>query len=175
MQSTLLYVSPIRKVVDYFQIAHALASKAPSQVPQPLRTFASATTAIHLALKPALRMTIPEASEHFGLPELRNAILGYLDRCSHGEPHDVAGRRPTAFRSILSTEKLQIWSKVRVQVWTWHDPTSVEPAQTLFIVPPSQQHPSGLYDCAIISLTMNSDWPVGGLNGTLACSFSNYA
>ena len=172
--NTLLYNSLTHKVVDYFQIACTLANKAPSGVPQPLQTFASTTTAIHLALKPALRMTIPEASEHFGLPDLRHAILGYLDRCSNGKPHNVAGRRPAAFRSILSTEQLQIWLKVRVQVRTWHDSTSVEPAQTLHIAPPSQQHPSGLYNCAIISSTANSDWPVGGLNSTLTCSFLSY-
>ena len=44
-----LYSSLTRKVTDYFQIAHVLANNTSPVVPLPLRTFASSTTATHLA------------------------------------------------------------------------------------------------------------------------------
>ncbi|KAF8546128.1 hypothetical protein OG21DRAFT_1528029, partial [Imleria badia] len=109
-------------------------------------------------------MAISEALESFELPDLHNAILGCLDHCSNGEPHAVEGRRPVTSRPIHPTEKLEIWTKIRVQLWTWCKPESVELAQTLVIAPPSQCYPSGCYNCVIISPTVNSDWPSGGLN-----------
>lgn len=165
-----LYNSPKRKVIDYFKIANALANDTSPGVPLPLRTFASLTAAIHIALKPSFSMNITEASECFELPDLHDAINGCLDRCSNGEPHDIAGLRPNVVRSILPTQKLQIWSKIRVQLRTWHDAESVEPPQTLIVSSPSHRYPSGRYDCAIISPTDTSDWPAGGLNGALIYS-----
>ena len=112
-------------------------------------------------------MTISEASESFGLPDLHDTILGCLVCCSNGKSHAVEGRRPATSRFIHSTERLQIWSKIRVQLQTWHKLELVEPAQTLVITPPSQCYALGCYDCAIISPTANSNWPSGGLNGAL--------
>ena len=54
VQDLLFYYSPTCKVVDYFQAACLLANDARPSVLKPLRTFASSTTAIHLALKPSL-------------------------------------------------------------------------------------------------------------------------
>jgi hypothetical protein len=162
-----VYSTPTRKIIDYFHIAHALASDPSPRVPQPLRTFASSTTAIHLALKSSSSTTIADASESFGLPDLHDAIRGCLDHSSHGEPHDVTGQRPTSFRCALLTDKVQIWSKIRVQLRNWHDPGLVEPTQTLVISSPSQHYPHGCYDCVVISPTADSDWPTGGLNGML--------
>ena len=167
MRNLSLYGSPTRKVMDYFQIAHGLANNTSPAVPLPLWTFASSTMATHLAQKPTLRMTISEALKSFRLPDLLNAILGCMVCCSNGEPHAVEGWRPATSHFIHSTERLQIWSKIQVQLWTWHKPESVKPAQTLVITPPSQRYPSDCYDCTIISPMANSDWPSGGLNGAL--------
>ena len=89
-----LYSSLTCKVMDYFQIAHVLANNTSPAIPLPLQTFASSTTATHLVRKPTLRMTISEALESFGLPDLHNAILGCLVCCSNGKPHTVEGWRP---------------------------------------------------------------------------------
>lgn len=167
MQNSLLSNSATRTVTDYFQIAHALANDPRRSVPLPLRTFASSTTAFHLALKPSLLMTIPEASEYFALPDLHDAIR----ECLRHDLSDEAGGRPTIAHLILPSEKLQIWSKVRVQLRTWHKPESVEPAQTLVVSPASQRYPAGYYDCAIVSPTAESSWPDGGLNGMHTCYF----
>lgn len=174
-QNSLLYYSPSRKVVNYFDAAFALVNNPRPGVLRPLRTFASSTTAIHLALKPSSRTTISDASELYGLPDLRDAICEYLDRCSRGEPYDISGRRQADARVILA-DKMQVWTSIRVQLRTWNDPGSVEPAQTLVVAPPSQKYPSGCYDCGIVSPTDNSDWPAGGLNGFLEffCRTANH-
>ncbi|KAG6377666.1 hypothetical protein JVT61DRAFT_14431 [Boletus reticuloceps] len=111
-QNLLLYRTPTRKIVNYFHIAQALASNPPPRVLQPLRTFASSTTAIHLTLKPSSSASIAVASDSFGLPDLHDAIRGCLDRCSYGEPHDVKGQRPSSFRCVLPMDKVQIWTKI---------------------------------------------------------------
>ncbi|KAF8546162.1 hypothetical protein OG21DRAFT_1491525 [Imleria badia] len=54
---------------------------------------------------------------------------------------------------------------IQLQLWTWNNPKSVEPTQTLVVFPPSQKHPPGCYNCGIASLTADSDLPVQGLSG----------
>ena len=76
-RNLLLYYFPTRKVVNYFQVACALADNPPPSVPKSLRTFATSTTAVHLSLKPSLWMTILEASELFSLPDLHDTICRY--------------------------------------------------------------------------------------------------
>lgn len=162
-------IPPTRKIINYFQVAHAIAGDLRPDSPKPPRTFATSTTAIHLALKPHLRTTISDASELFNLPDLHDAMCRYLDRSSTGEPLDISGRRQaTATRAILS-DKIHVWTKIRVQLRTWNpsDPGLVEPAQTLVVAPPSTKYPAGRYDCGIASLTSDSSWPTQGLSGLL--------
>ncbi|KAG6369754.1 hypothetical protein JVT61DRAFT_13625 [Boletus reticuloceps] len=78
-QNLLLYRTPTRKTVNYFHIAQVLASNPLPRVLQPLRTFASSTTAIHLTLKPSSSVSIAVASDSFGLPDLYDAIRGCLE------------------------------------------------------------------------------------------------
>ena len=125
----------------------------------------SSTTAIHLAGKPSLRMSIDNASELFQILDLRPAICEYIYRCARGEAHDVLGRRPTTARCDVPATGLQIWSKIRVQQQTFHDLGAVEPPQTLVISPPSQQNASGTYNFVIVSPRADSDWPLSGLSG----------
>ncbi|KAI5994395.1 hypothetical protein EDD15DRAFT_2165927 [Pisolithus albus] len=161
----LLYHSPIRKIVDYFKIADALANGISHNAPHPARTFASSTTAIHLATKPHRRMTVDEAATLFDLPDLLSAIRDCFDRCANGIDHDISGRRRASSNYSLPSNKIQIWTKVRVQVRNYHNSEMVEPAQTMNVAPPSQEHPRGLYDCAVFSPGAESDWPSQGLNG----------
>lgn len=92
-----------------------------------------------------------------------------MDHCSASEPLDLLGRRQATASHVVLLDKVQVWTSIRVQLWTWNDsdPGSVEPAQTLVIAPPSQKHPSGCYDCGIASLTADSNWPAQGLSGLL--------
>lgn len=163
------YHKPTCKIVDYFKVAESLAMDTSPNTPRPRRTFVSDTTAIHLATKPHHRMTIDEASALFELPDLRRAIIEYLDRCANGVEHAITGQRHASSESHYSfpSDKIQVWTKVRVQVRNYHDPGIAEPAQTLNISPPSQEHPRGLYDSAVFSPRAESDWPSRGLDGKL--------
>ena len=151
------YYSPTRKATNYFEMAEKLASGTVPNAILPHRIFASSTTAFRLALKPSLRVSIDEAADIFGLPDLRLAIGNYFNSpdCS------VAGRGKTNSHS----ERIQIWFKVRVQQPTYHDPWSFEPPQSLIASPPSTHFPSGRYDCAIVSPSDESNWPSNGLRG----------
>ncbi|KIK15429.1 hypothetical protein PISMIDRAFT_115164, partial [Pisolithus microcarpus 441] len=86
---TLFYHSPIWKIVNYFKIAEALASERSPNVTHLKCTFMSNTTAIHLAAKLHLQMTIDEAATLFNLPNLCPAICEYLDHCASGIDHHI--------------------------------------------------------------------------------------
>ena len=103
------YYSPARTSVNYFEIAEGITSGTIPTSVCPPRIFTSSTTAFHLALKPSLHISIDEGSETFGLPDLRLAITDYL----------YCLDRPT--EANLTTERMQIWSKVRVQQPSYHD------------------------------------------------------
>ena len=160
---TLLYHSPTWKIVNYFQIADALANGPSCNTPK--CTFTSHSSAIHLATKPHRRMTIDEVAALFDLPNLHLAICEYFYRCTNSVEHNIAGRRRASPNCSLPSDRIQIWTKVRVQVRNYHNPVLVEPTQTMNVAPPSQEHPRGLYDSAVFSPSAESDWPSQGLNG----------
>ena len=147
------YYSPILTVIDYFKMAKEVASGAIPDAVLPHRIFASPTTAFRLATKPSLRATIDEASETYGLADLRLAITDYFRRVD----------RTT--QATLATDGMQIWFKVRVQQPRYHDRQSLEVPQSLLASPPSPRLPNGRYDFAIISEMDESDWPSNGLRG----------
>ncbi|KIM50197.1 hypothetical protein SCLCIDRAFT_34549 [Scleroderma citrinum Foug A] len=132
------YYSPILTVIDYFKMAKEVASGTIPDAVLPHRIFASSTTAFRLATKPSLWTTIDEASEKYGLADLRLAITDYF-RCVD---------RTT--QATLATDGMQIWFKA---------------PQSLLTSPPSPRLPNGRYDFAIISETDESDWPSNGLRG----------
>ena len=103
------YYSPARTSVNYFEVAEGIATSAIPNSVHPPRIFASSTTAFRLAVKPSLHLSIDEASETFGLPDLRLAITDYLHRFDHST------------EANLTTERIQIWCKVRVQQPSYHD------------------------------------------------------
>ncbi|KIJ16552.1 hypothetical protein PAXINDRAFT_11002 [Paxillus involutus ATCC 200175] len=104
------YYTPTRKVIDYFEIAEALVNSAVPDAPRPYRTFASSSTAICLAVKPSLRMSIEEAAETFGLPDLRPAISNYhMPLSTLGRPvRKAVTQTPLKFRttSVPTTGKI---------------------------------------------------------------------
>ncbi|KIK15123.1 hypothetical protein PISMIDRAFT_115727 [Pisolithus microcarpus 441] len=88
---SLLSYSPTHKVIDYFEVAHTITHSPLPDPPKLLCMFASGTTAIHLATKLVLQMTIDEAVMLYELPDLHLAILDYLDHCARGIDHDITG------------------------------------------------------------------------------------
>ncbi|KAI6026100.1 hypothetical protein BKA83DRAFT_4050786 [Pisolithus microcarpus] len=162
---SLLSYSPTCKVIDYFKVAHAIAHSPLPDPPKPLCMFASGTTAVHLATKPALWMTIDEAAMLYKLPDLHPVILDYLNHCVRGIDHDITGQRCGVPGRSLPSNRLQIWAKVHVQVCNYHNPRNVKPAQTMNAAPPSKEHPHRLYNSTVFSPAADSDWPDQGLNG----------
>ena len=101
---------------------------------RPHRIFASSTTAFCLALKPSLQISIDEAAQIYGLPDLQSAVTDHFFRTSYSAERRVVD--PT-------TDKIQTWFKVQVQQPSCHDRRSLEPPQSLMASPPSPQHPNG--------------------------------
>lgn len=141
------YHTPGRPTINYFAIA--LLQGPSSSAVKPSCTFATTTTAFHLANKASSRLTVAEASVKYGLPDLAMAISAV----SGGSSAQVGS----------GSDTLQIWQKLRVQQMSYHDPDTVEPPQTLRIVPPSPTNPFGEYDSVILSSGHDSDWPKRGL------------
>ncbi|KAF9228181.1 hypothetical protein BS17DRAFT_877551 [Gyrodon lividus] len=72
------YSTPTRPIINYFTIFLAILQGSYPSAPRPFHTFATATTAFHLATKPSLRMTVAEASIEYGLPDLSSALSRFL-------------------------------------------------------------------------------------------------
>ncbi|KAI5984418.1 hypothetical protein EDD15DRAFT_2177214 [Pisolithus albus] len=147
------YSSPTRRLLNYFSISSSLLLGARPSARKPYCTFATATTAFHLATKPSLRLTVDEAATTYQLPALEGAIATFFangDTCFQGREH--------------ATNKLYIWHKVRVQQLSYHD-RNLLPPQTLRAIPPASANPYGRYDPVIVSVHPQSDWPRSGLAG----------
>lgn len=142
------YSVPTRPTIDYFTISAALQQGLFPSAPRPFRTFATSTTAFHLATKPSLRLTVGEAAIAYDIPDLANAISAFFAEAMGDSTH----------------RRLQIWHKIRVQQLSYHT-KALELPQTLRAIPPSATNPHGLYDSVIVSPFPESDWPKSGLNG----------
>jgi len=118
---------PFRPSINYFEAANAIASGTVPTV-CPHRIFASSTTAFRLALKLSLRISIDEAAQIYGLPDLQSAVTDHFFRTSYSAERWVVN---------LTTDKIQTWFKVRVQQPSCHDRRSLEPPQSLIASPPS--------------------------------------
>ena len=144
------YSTPMHQVIDYLSITKGLIWGLDPSAPKPFHTFASETTAFHLAMKPSLRLTLGKAAQKYGLPDLIPATIAFCAR----------------ERDVLSPADwtLQTWHRVRVQQVTYHNKTLDSP-QMLHAMPPMTSNPYGLYNLVIISPQHDSDWPRHGLEG----------
>ena len=156
-----------RSSVNYFAIADAIARGCIPSAPKPHRTFATPTTAFHIANKPSLRMTVDEAATLFGIPDFRPAIWEFLQRIQDPTTnfHDISGARSQDVGCPLPFDRIQIWYKLRVQQHLYHEDKRVDAPQTLRAFPPSPVRPHGLYDTVVISPGSDSDWPRRGIEG----------
>lgn len=157
-----------RPPINYFVIADDIARGRILNALRPHRTFANSTTAFHIAEKPSLRTTVDEAATLFGIPDLRPAIWEFLQRVQDGtNTHDVSGIRTQDPRCPLPFDRVQIWYKLRIQQYLYHEDERVDAPQTLRVLPPSPDRPHGVYDSVIISPGPDtSDWPRRGIEGT---------
>ncbi|KAF9235101.1 hypothetical protein BU15DRAFT_89705 [Melanogaster broomeanus] len=158
------YSNPTRRVVDYFSLAEALTSGARPDAPRPYRTFATMTTAFHIGVKYSQCLTVDQAAEAYGLSDLCFVLSNFLLRVANNLPHNAPSRW-SAGSVDPPPNKLQIWDKLRIQQRMFHDRTALDAPQTLRIIPPSTQHPHGIFDSVIISSDEQSSWPDGGLEG----------
>ena len=149
------YHLPSRTHVNYFEVSKAITGGVVSTSVLPPRTFSSSTTAFHLALKPSLRISIDEAAELYGLPDLRSTVTDYFHHASRS--------------GCPVVENIQAWFKVRVQQPTYHSRESFQSPQSLIASPPSTQSPSGRYDFAVVNQSDESEWPSKGLEGMFCC------
>lgn len=149
--------------VNYFDVAETLSRGSVPNVPRPYRTFSTATTAFHLALKPSLRTSIDEAATTFNIPDLRLAIQEYLFREKTASPHLVSGIR--IHNEHLPSDHIQVWYKIRIQQMCYHKIIPDAP-QTLRATPPSAHNSYGLYDSVVVNDVPESSWPRHGLDGT---------
>ena len=95
------YYTPSRTSINYFEAAKVIASGTVPGAVLPHKIFASSTTAFRLAVKPTLWMSIDEAAEAYGLPNLQSAITDYYHHARSAET-----------QVEITAENMQIWSKV---------------------------------------------------------------
>ncbi|KAI5995029.1 hypothetical protein EDD15DRAFT_2165284 [Pisolithus albus] len=155
-----------RQVTDYFKRAHALSVGDFPTAPRPYRTFASSTTAFHLASRPKMtNIDVDRAAELYGLPDFKPAMADYLARHHHNLTHMIGGRRRATPDCQLPFDHIQIWSKIRIQSYSSYDLKMLLPSQGLHVSPPTVNWPFGRYNSIIISRDGNKDWPHSGLHG----------
>ncbi|KAI5982845.1 hypothetical protein EDD15DRAFT_2377170 [Pisolithus albus] len=136
--------------------------------PHPYRTFASSTTAFHLSSKSTVtNMTVDDAAEMYGLSDFKPAIADYLRDHNHNLTHMIGGRRQAAPGCQLPFHHIQIWCKMRIQLYSSYDSEMLLPSQALHASPPTAKWPFGRYDSVIISSDGNKDWLRYGLHAPL--------
>ena len=159
-------ISP--RIVDYFAVADALSRGAIPNAPKPHRTFSTSTTTFHIANKLSLSMTVDEAATLYSIPNLHPAIWEYLQCVQHcTDDHPVSGVQTSDLHCPLPFNRIQIWYKLRVQQFLYHDGNRVDALQTVCTYPPSRGHSHELYDAVIMSPGPESDWLWAGLEGTI--------
>jgi len=165
-----------RPVTDYFARSRQLASSPPDTIPLPRRAFSLNCVAFNLAYDPSIRrITIDEAAEQFGLPDLRAALADFL---CHEKVHGVdsvhpigGGPRRSLENAELPFKNIQIWFKLRLQVTDIHTNT-ILPVQTVLASPPDGNWPHGRYDLVVVNTNNVMAWPASGLQGSVSSHIS---
>jgi len=165
-----------RPVTDYFACSRQLASSPPDTIPLPRCAFSLNCVAFNLAYDPSIRrITIDEAAEQFGLPDLRAALADFL---CHKKVHGVDSVHPIGggpHRSLENAElpfkNIQIWFKLRLQVTDIHTNT-ILPVQTVLASPPDGNWPHGRYDLVVVNTNNTMAWPASDLQGSVSSHIS---
>jgi hypothetical protein len=172
LQSTSSMTNSTRPIVNYFKEAASLTQGQDPNAPRPFRTFSAGTSAFHLNHEASFKlMTVDNVAQAFNLPDLRQAIAHYLFRCSHGEHYvqSLGGRRSAFSPSEpLPFEKIQVWTRVRIQTLSYFDPEQVLEPLTLEAEPPSNGTLHGRYNSVFVNVDPNCNWPRSGISGECA-------
>ncbi|KAF7981980.1 hypothetical protein HWV62_30801 [Athelia sp. TMB] len=167
-------VGPKRRLVDYFADARRLDVLASSgqterQLPFPLRTFTCGATSFHLNRDPSFSLTVDDASEIYGLPDLRQALADYArDATDPGSNvmTSIIGTRRTSLPGCgLSFNLIRVWLKIRMQSKTFHDTECVAEPRTVMCAPPSEEWVFGHSDTVLVNNEPDKQWPASGFTG----------
>jgi hypothetical protein len=166
---------PRRRIKNLFEEAQCLANGEDPQAPTPYRTFSTGSIAINLNRAAAFkRMSVEDAMALFQLPDLYPAFNFFLQRLDKGEVSmPLAGSRRNARGNCeLPFKRLEVWTRMRVQLKSPHLPNHILSPTTLNAIPPleSDDWKMGRYDCAIANIDPHMPWPESGLSGTFQWS-----
>lgn len=158
-----------RKTTDYFQDAYASLHTPSPTLLRPLRTFSTASTAFHLNQRAnTTRCSVDEAAVAFALPDLRPALIDYVQRVQNRthHTHSIGGRRcAPATGGTLPFKEIQIWHQVKLQLRAVHDSTTVMSPYTIHSSPPTTEWPLGRCDTALAINDPSINWPGSGIAG----------
>lgn len=135
---------------------------------RPLRTFTNSHVAFHVNRHPNFRqMTIDDAAEKFGLPDLHPALTDFMCHYTPDDPvnYVIGGRRSGVTNTDFNFSKIEVWSSVRVQAKSFHSANKVMPSQHISACPPCHDWPLGCYDNVIVNIDNSKHWPWSGFNG----------
>ena len=165
---------------NFFLEAEALLQNPLALLPHRTFTDDSLSAGIHLVRDPDMgSVLVNAAAEAFGIPDLRGALRDYLDSFERGvKSFTVGGRRFGNLDSELPFEKVKVWSRARIQAKTYYDLDLVNDTHTIFAHPPMEHWKYGRYDCAIVNVNPEFQWPRSSLEGipvsrscTTICSY----
>ena len=157
-----------RLVSNYFEEAESLNRGEYPNAPQPFRTFSVASLAFHLTRDTSFKqMSVDDAAIMFQLPDLCPALADYLQWVKTSQVPDllIGGRRVSVLGCKLLFDKLQVWSRIRIQTKSVHHPHEINLLQTLNVCPPNNQWPHGRYDKVLVNINREFSWPKSRLKG----------
>uniref|UniRef100_A0A8H7XQ13 DUF6830 domain-containing protein n=1 Tax=Psilocybe cubensis TaxID=181762 RepID=A0A8H7XQ13_PSICU len=177
MPMTTFQSAKSNRIVDYFYKA-SLYERGVLEGPVPYRTFSCSKNVVaHLSRDASSkRLHIDEVASIFKIPDLRPAIADYVSLINkESNPRQtnsrgyhikgITGRRVSPPGCPLPYSKLEVWHKVRIQSTAYQYPHEILEAVTLNAYPPSNKHPFGYFDSAIINVDESEEWPRSGLQG----------
>ena len=104
--------------------------------------------AFHLKKTPDIAsISIGEATRLYALQDFWPALGDFMSGLSHQQRR---GRRVSRGCPDVGFEAIRIWFRFRIQLRSVHDSHVLLPAQTVQVLPPSQEHPHGLCDTVLI-------------------------
>ncbi|KAE9387336.1 hypothetical protein BT96DRAFT_837803 [Gymnopus androsaceus JB14] len=152
---------------NFFLEAEALLRNPLAPLPHWTFTDDSPSAGIHLVRDPDLgSVLVNAAAEAFGIPDFRGALRDYLDSFERGvKSFTLGGRRFSNLDSELPFQKVKVWSRARIQAKTYYDLDLVNDTHTIFAHPPMELWKYGRYDCAIVNVNPEFQWPRSSLEG----------
>ncbi|KAJ7726477.1 hypothetical protein B0H16DRAFT_1332097 [Mycena metata] len=160
-----------RTAVNYFTYSASLRDGKYPNAPTPFRTFTSENkvTAFHLNRDHiGHRVTIEDVSTRFCVPDLKDALLAFIQR-GPTSPLTIGGRRPKLDDIQPAFTYLQLWHSVRIQTRSYHDSQQLLEPETVKAEPPKGVWKSGRGDPVLVNIDDDYHWPRSGLAGHAIC------